>query len=441
MPGTRTRTDRRLTWLAVLVLLLGAAGGHAQIVAPADYGKVKLDTYSSKAGLGPVVFDHWLHRSKFTCRLCHVDIGFAMKAGASGIQARTNREGFHCGACHDGKKKLGDVTIFPSCSDATPGKECARCHSAQKDSRKYDYATFTARFPKTVFGVDWEEAEATGLIKPVDFLEGLSVRKPRLKQQEDLSLKSRVAWVSDIVFSHKKHTIWNGCEVCHPEIFPATQKGVIRYSMFNIKSGQYCGACHGKVAFPLEACSSCHKNIKSSQKLTDTIILPAPRKASAFGAVRFMHKTHVGDRDIKCEVCHHPQRTVLPRTGQEQVCGSCHTRDPQPPVKTNLQGAFHNPGATKGVCIDCHKKSNAENSSNDVEFVRMMLPHHEATIDIARAQLVYGKDPEMRDLAQQMIRDRQAELERLQAWLKEHDADSWAPMKCHDCHKKVPGAS
>jgi c(7)-type cytochrome triheme protein len=425
--------------IASLVLVFASLTAYAQVAAPAaEYGKVILDSYSAKAGLGPVTFDHWLHRSKFTCRVCHVDVGFAMKAKASGIQARTNREGFHCGACHDGKRKVNGTVVFASCSDGTPGKECARCHSTDRAARKYDYATFTAKFPRSPYGVDWEEAEASGLIKPLDFIEGLTVRPPALKQQDDFSMKSKVMWVSDITFSHKKHTVWNGCELCHPEIFPATKRGVLRYSMFNIKAGQYCGACHGKVAFQVEACSNCHKNIKGSQRLTDAIMLPGPQRASGFGPVKFMHKTHVADREIKCEVCHHVQRVVLPRSTQEQVCGSCHTRNPELPVKTNLQGAFHNPGGTKGVCIDCHKKTNAENFNNDVEFARMLLPHHQATIDIARAQLVYGKDLEMREVAQQAIRDGQAEVDQLQRWLKEHEAETWAPVKCHDCHQKPP---
>jgi c(7)-type cytochrome triheme protein len=432
------KSSRRFhRWIGLVVLGCGALL-QAQMVHPADYGRVVLDSYSSKAGLGPVTFDHWLHRAKYTCRVCHVDVGFAMKAKGSGIQAKTNREGFHCGACHDGKKKLNGVVIFASCSEGTPNKDCARCHSAQKESRKYEYEAFTEKFPKSVYGVDWEETEARGLIKPVDVVEGLSVARPPLKQQDDFAVKARVAWVSDITFSHKKHTIWNGCEVCHPEIFAATKRGVVRYSMFNIKAGQFCGACHGKVAFQVEACSSCHKNMKGGEKLSDVILLPGPQKASGFGAVKFMHKTHVGDRDIKCEVCHHVQRVMLPHSGQEQICGSCHTRNPELPVKTTLQGAFHNAGATKGVCVDCHKKANSENASNDVEFARMMLPHHESTIEIARAQLVYGKDPQMRELAQQVIRDRQVEIDQLQRWLKEHDSDSWAPVKCKDCHKKVP---
>ena len=40
-----------------------------------NYGMVYLNNYSRKAGVVPVIFDHWLHRAKFTCRICHIDIG------------------------------------------------------------------------------------------------------------------------------------------------------------------------------------------------------------------------------------------------------------------------------------------------------------------------------------------------------------------------------
>ena len=32
---------------------------------------------------------------------------------------------------------------------------------------------------------------------------------------------------------------------------------------------------------------------------------------------------------------------------------------------------------------------------NDVDFVRLMLPHHQAAIDMAKTQLAYGQDPQM----------------------------------------------
>jgi c(7)-type cytochrome triheme protein len=435
-PRTRNKFLILIVWLAVAALSQGNRA-LAQVPSPSQYGSVTIDKYSSKAGLSSVGFDHWLHRAKFTCRLCHVDIGFAMKANASDIKARTNKEGFYCGACHDGKKSFGGDPVFAACTDIAPGKQCARCHSTDPAARKYNYDTFTAKFPKTAYGVDWEEAEATGLIKPIDFLEGLSIKKAPLKNQEDFSIKARVTWVSDVIFSHKKHTVWNGCEVCHPEIFPTTQKGGTRYTMFHISGGQYCGVCHGRVAFPIEACSSCHKNMQDKEDLKDLVLLPGPAKASGFGGVKFMHKTHVGEHDIKCEQCHHPYKGGSAGTATGQACSGCHTKTPLPPVKTTTESAFHNTSATAGVCIDCHKGENAKKFNNDIEFVRSMLPANQGTIDIAKAQLVYGKDPQMRELAQEMIRDQQSEIEQMQLWLKEHEAASWAPVKCRECHKKA----
>ncbi len=208
---------------------------------------------------GPVVFDHWLHRSMFTCRVCHVDVGFAMQAKATGISASTNRAGFHCGACHDGKRSFEGKTIFAACSDAAPGKQCAPCHSSvKKDARKYEYKQFTAKFPKDIYGVNWEEAEKSGVIHPIDFVEGLSVKKTPMSSREDFTVKPAYSWVRPILFSHEKHCLWNGCELCHPEIFPAAKKGTIRYSMFANIEGRYCGACHGRVAFPLNNCRNCH---------------------------------------------------------------------------------------------------------------------------------------------------------------------------------------
>jgi len=49
----------------------------------------------------------------------------------------------------------------------------------------------------------------------------------------------------------------------------------------------------------------------------------------------------------------------------------------------------------------------------------LMLPHHQAAIDMAKTELLYGKDPEMRRLAQEIITDQQVEIELMQRWLKQ----------------------
>jgi len=263
-----SRNEHRCPSLVLIAAaLLLSVPGLSQIylprpptTRPSDYGKVILNNYSSSADPGPVVFDHWLHRAKFTCRLCHVDIGFAMQANATGINASTNHQGFHCGACHDGKRLFEGKPVFAACSDGPKGKECDRCHSlAKRAVRKYDYDAFTAKLPKDSFyGIDWMAAEDKGKVKPVDFLEGISVKRAPIQTRQDFSIKAGLSWVHPIVFSHEKHSIWNGCELCHPEIFPTARKETVQFSMFLNIEGRYCGACHGKVAFPLNHCNRCH---------------------------------------------------------------------------------------------------------------------------------------------------------------------------------------
>lgn len=62
--------------------------------------------------------------------------------------------------------------------------------------------------------------------------------------------------------------------------------------------------------------------------------------------------------------------------------------------------------------------------NNDEDFVRLMLPHHQAAIDMAKTQLLYGKDPQLRRLAQEIITDQQSEIELMQLWLKQHPPSS-----------------
>jgi uncharacterized protein (DUF305 family) len=60
----------------------------------------------------------------------------------------------------------------------------------------------------------------------------------------------------------------------------------------------------------------------------------------------------------------------------------------------------------------------------DVDFVKLMLSHHQAALDMAKTELVYGKDPQMRRLAQEIIAAQQSEIETMQLWLKRHDPNS-----------------
>jgi uncharacterized protein (DUF305 family) len=57
------------------------------------------------------------------------------------------------------------------------------------------------------------------------------------------------------------------------------------------------------------------------------------------------------------------------------------------------------------------------NESGDVDqdFVATMIPHHQSAIDIARAELKYGHDEKLKQLAQAIVSEQEQEIQQMRA--------------------------
>ena len=58
----------------------------------------------------------------------------------------------------------------------------------------------------------------------------------------------------------------------------------------------------------------------------------------------------------------------------------------------------------------------------DVDFVRGMIPHHQGAIDMAKVVIANGKDPEIRKLAEGVVKAQEAEIKEMKDWLAKHPA-------------------
>ena len=101
--------------------------------------------------------------------------------------------------------------------------------------------------------VHWIKALNDGYIQPRSALTGN-------KEIEvlDLDVLMNLNGSTPMVrFPHKQHTQWLDCGNCHEKLFKS-KTGETPVTMEKILEGEYCGVCHGAVAFPLTECNRCH---------------------------------------------------------------------------------------------------------------------------------------------------------------------------------------
>ncbi|MEW6220307.1 MAG: c(7)-type cytochrome triheme domain-containing protein [Thermodesulfobacteriota bacterium] len=243
--------------LLAMALLLLASPAKSQywdfppLPPPHAFGNLLMDRVASGAGAKPVVFSHWSHRLRYSCRVCHFELDFAFAAGTTEVTEADNRNGLFCGACHNGKEVFGHQD--PA--------QCGRCHSGDQGWGQEAFGERTAALPRTRYGnrIDWVRAAKSGKIRPRYSL--FNEGEAPMEFVKQLELKAEWLYVPPAFFPHDAHAAWLDCGNCHPDIFNIKKKGTQHFEMKYILEGRFCGVCHIKVAFPLQDCKRCHPAI------------------------------------------------------------------------------------------------------------------------------------------------------------------------------------
>ena len=86
--------------------------------------------------------------------------------------------------------------------------------------------------------------------------------------------------------------------------------------------------------------------------------------------------------------------------------------------KTDKGASTPSAKAFEAANMKMHKDMAITYSGNtDVDFVRGMIPHHQGAIDMAKIELRYGKDTQIRKLAEEIIKAQESEIAMMKDWL------------------------
>jgi len=252
---------KRYAFLLLSIILLSglsfARGSYKLPVLPSPehYGDVTMHRATDEKNVAPAEFSHWVHRVKYTCRVCHYELEFPMKSNDTPIVCNKGKmNGRYCAVCHNGKVSFG-----PEDKD---GENCSRCHSRTATASWNKFHELQEKLPKSKFGneINWSKALDEGLIKPMHSLSGGT--REIVNINKTLTLEAEMSGISSAVFPHKTHEQWLDCSSCHPELFNIKKKTTESLRMSNMIKGESCGVCHLFVAFPLDDCNRCHPNMR-----------------------------------------------------------------------------------------------------------------------------------------------------------------------------------
>jgi hypothetical protein len=109
----------------------------------------------------------------------------------------------------------------------------------------------------------------------------------------------------------------------------------------------------------------------------------------------------------------------------------------------SAQAKFNSAMTQAMAVMDADMMAAKPTSNPDHDFAAMMIPHHQGAIDMAKSQLLYGSDPVLRRLAQEIIVAQQKEIEAMRRALNATSAaqQKWPSAKRTTRHMQTQGAA
>jgi hypothetical protein len=172
----------------------------------------------------------------------------------------------------------------------------------------------------------------------------------------------------------------------------------------------------GMRAILVRLAENCHGDHRPERPIIDNLAKGSPRCRKLRRSKHSSHVTEDGE--------------VLQRSSKGQslwtaialgwlALGSAAAQDAQRHAPGHTQGGDPAVEAFLAASERMHLGMAIEFTGNpDVDFARGMIPHHQGAIDMARAVLEYGRDPEIQELAEAIIAAQEKEIAFLRSWLK-----------------------
>lgn len=217
-----------------------------------------VDLAASGNALFLATYPHRSHTQLLACGNCHPAIfPLSRKATPSVITMAKIRAGEQCGVCH-GKVAFSVEKTCARCHTKTPQR--TDWHPSEEPRKPIEQAASwesAARLLPVTGGMpDWAKALTGEVIAPRPGIDPKAEEQPVFPL--DVELVPADNRLFKVVFPHGTHTALLACTTCHSGIFQMA-KGADPITMATIYAGQYCGVCHGKVAFAVPTgCPRCH---------------------------------------------------------------------------------------------------------------------------------------------------------------------------------------